>query len=76
MCRLTADDYVPIWAYPQGHAGECYGLAVGAGGLHAVSCGSDRALRLYTRTEEPLVLGDEDEEQEGLATGETHVSLI
>ncbi|XP_026317592.1 WD repeat-containing protein 3 [Hyposmocoma kahamanoa] len=58
-----------------GHAGECYGLAVGAGGLHAVSCGSDRALRLYTRTEEPIVLGDEDEEQEGLATGENHAPV-
>ncbi|CAK1547083.1 unnamed protein product [Leptosia nina] len=58
-----------------GHAGECLRLSVGAGGLHAVSCGSDRALRLYSRTEEPIVLGDQDEEEEGLATGEQHAPV-
>ncbi|XP_045497720.1 WD repeat-containing protein 3 [Colias croceus] len=58
-----------------GHAGECYGVSVGAGGLHAVSCGADRALRLYTRTDEPLVLGDTDEAEEGLATGEQHAPI-
>ena len=61
---------------PQGHAGECWNLAVGAGGLHAVSCGGDRALRLFARTDEPLVLGDTDEQEEGLATGELHVSIL
>ncbi|XP_047517729.1 WD repeat-containing protein 3 isoform X2 [Pieris napi] len=58
-----------------GHAGECYGLSVGAGGLHVASCGSDRALRLYSRTDEPLVLGDQDEEEEGLATGDQHAPV-
>ncbi|KAL4709936.1 hypothetical protein ACJJTC_003899 [Scirpophaga incertulas] len=49
---------------------KCWGVSVGAGGLHVASCGADHALRLYVRTEEPLVLGDEDEQDEGLATGE------
>lgn len=46
---------------------------MGAGGLHGVSCGLDRALRLFTRTEEPLVLNDTDEAEEGLATGDDKV---
>lgn len=54
----------------QGHAGECWGMSVGAGGLHAASCGADRALRLYVRTDEPVVIGDEDDEQIPLATGD------
>ncbi|GBP40536.1 WD repeat-containing protein 3 [Eumeta japonica] len=53
-----------------GHAGECWSVSVGAGGAHVVSCGGDHALRLYSRTEEPLVLGDTDDAEEGLATGE------
>lgn len=39
-----------------------------------VSCGSDRVLRLYEKTDQPLVLQDEQEEereqQEKLATGD------
>ncbi|CAG9584478.1 unnamed protein product [Danaus chrysippus] len=58
-----------------GHAGECLNLCVGGGGLHVVSCGGDGALRLYTRSEEPLVLGDQDENEEGLATGEQHAPV-
>lgn len=58
----------------QGHAGGCGALAVGPGGLHAASCGADGALRLLARSDEPLVLGDDDERDEGLATGERHVS--
>ncbi|KAI5651749.1 hypothetical protein NE865_00086 [Phthorimaea operculella] len=72
--QWDADSYDNIITL-NGHAGECWGVAVGAGGLHAASCGADRALRLYARTEEPIVLGDEDEEQEGLATGETHAPV-
>lgn len=39
-----------------------------------ISCGADRVLRLYEKTEQPLVLEDEEEEErearEGLATGD------
>jgi len=49
-------------------------LAVSPSGQHVVSCGADRVLRLYEKSEQPLVLQDEEEEereqQEALATGE------
>ncbi|KAJ0177105.1 hypothetical protein K1T71_007114 [Dendrolimus kikuchii] len=72
--QWDADSYDNIITL-HGHAGECWGVSVGAGGLHVVSCGSDRALRLYARTDEPLVLGDTDEQEEGLATGEQHAPV-
>ncbi|KAL0892901.1 hypothetical protein ABMA27_014581 [Loxostege sticticalis] len=72
--QWDADSYDNIITL-NGHAGECYGVSVGAGGLHAASCGSDRALRLFARTDEPLVLGDADEQEEGLATGDTHAPV-
>ncbi|PZC82993.1 hypothetical protein B5X24_HaOG208860 [Helicoverpa armigera] len=72
--QWDADSYDNIITL-NGHAGECWNISVGAGGLHAASCGADRALRLYARTDEPLVLGDTDEQEEGLATGETHAPV-
>ncbi|XP_049869010.1 WD repeat-containing protein 3 [Pectinophora gossypiella] len=72
--QWDADSYDNIITL-NGHAGECWGLSVGAGGLHVASCGADRALRLYCRSDEPLVLGDQDEEQEGLATGDQHAPV-
>lgn len=43
-------------------------------GQFVVSAGSDRVLRLYEKTDQPLVLQDEEEEEreklEELATGE------
>lgn len=58
----------------QGHAGEGHNLAVSPNGIFIVSCGSDRVLRMYERSDQPLVLQDEEEEereqQEILATGE------
>ncbi|KAJ2945917.1 hypothetical protein O0L34_g4833 [Tuta absoluta] len=72
--QWDADSYDNIITL-NGHVGECWGVCVGAGGLHAASCGADRALRLYARTDEPLVLGDRDDEQEGLATGDTHAPV-
>ncbi|XP_052868712.1 WD repeat-containing protein 3 [Anopheles cruzii] len=59
-----------------GHLGEAYGLAVSPNGRYVVSCGSDRTLRLFKRTDEPLVLQDAQEEEREelenatLATGE------
>ncbi|KAJ8909310.1 hypothetical protein NQ315_015162 [Exocentrus adspersus] len=58
----------------KGHAGEAWSLAVSPNGQFAVSCGADRVLRLYEKSDQPLVLEDEEEEereqQEALATGE------
>ncbi|XP_068631733.1 WD repeat-containing protein 3 [Battus philenor] len=69
--QWDADTYDNIITL-NGHAGACWCVCVGAGGLHAASCGADGALRLVSRTDEPLVLGDTDEQEEGLATGEQH----
>lgn len=51
-------------------------MAVSPNGQYVVSCGSDRVLRLFERSAEPLVLEDEAEEErealdnEALVTGE------
>lgn len=47
----------------QGHLGEAWGLSVSPNGQYVVSCGSDRVLRMFTRTDEPLVLDDEREQE-------------
>ncbi|KAK9880788.1 hypothetical protein WA026_013117 [Henosepilachna vigintioctopunctata] len=61
----------------QGHNGEAYGLAVSPNGKFVLSCGSDRVLRLYEKSDQPLVLEDEEEmereQQEQLVTGEKTV---
>jgi hypothetical protein len=61
----------------QGHVGEAWALAVSPNGQFVVSCGADRVLRLYEKSDQPLVLQDEQEEereqQEVLATGEQTV---
>nr|XP_026488456.1 WD repeat-containing protein 3 [Vanessa tameamea] len=72
--QWDADTYDNIITL-NGHAGACADVCVGAGGLHAASCGADGALRLYARTDEPLVLGDRDDDEEGLATGERHAPV-
>ncbi|KAB0792110.1 hypothetical protein PPYR_14071 [Photinus pyralis] len=68
-----ADTYNKIITL-QGHVGEAWSLAVSPGGKHVVSSGADRVLRLYEKSDQPLVLQDEEEEEraerEGLATGE------
>uniref|UniRef100_A0A069DXE8 Putative wd40-repeat-containing subunit of the 18s rrna processing complex n=1 Tax=Panstrongylus megistus TaxID=65343 RepID=A0A069DXE8_9HEMI len=61
----------------KGHFGECWGLSIG--GDYVVSCGQDRAIRVFEKTEEPLVLNDEEEEERAkdeLATGESAPSKL
>ncbi|KPJ02709.1 WD repeat-containing protein 3 [Papilio xuthus] len=72
--QWDADTYENIITL-NGHAGACWCVCVGAGGLVSAACGADGALRLFTRTDEPLVLGDLDEQEEGLATGEQHAPV-
>lgn len=73
-----ADSFVKILTL-QAHHGEAWALSVSANGQWVVSAGSDRVLRLFEKTAEPLVLEDEQEqerEQEdnnNLVTGEDTV---
>ncbi|XP_012232010.1 WD repeat-containing protein 3 [Linepithema humile] len=64
----------------QGHAGESWNCCVSPNGVFVASCGSDRVIRLYEKTNEPLVLQDEAEEEREqqeneLVTGETTAVL-
>ncbi|KMQ87804.1 wd repeat-containing protein 3 [Lasius niger] len=64
----------------QGHAGESWSCCVSSNGVFVASCGSDKVLRLYEKTNEPLVLQDEAEEEREqqeneLVTGETTTVL-
>ncbi|KAI4471001.1 wd repeat containing protein 3 wdr3 [Holotrichia oblita] len=71
--QWDADAFVKITTL-QGHAGEAWNLSVSPNGQHVVSCGSDKVLRMYEKTEQVLVLQDEEEEereeQDNLVTGE------
>ncbi|XP_073835778.1 WD repeat-containing protein 3 [Musca autumnalis] len=75
--QWDADTFDKIITLP-GHIGEAYSLAVSPNGRYLVSCGSDRCLRLFERTNEPIVLQDVQEEEreeienQQLATGEDH----
>ncbi|GJQ79396.1 hypothetical protein Trydic_g16255 [Trypoxylus dichotomus] len=74
--QWDADTFVKITTL-QGHAGEAWNLAVSPSGQYVVSCGSDKVLRMYEKTEQILVLQDEEEEereqQDNLVTGEQTV---
>ncbi|GLH05971.1 Lissencephaly-1 homolog [Gryllus bimaculatus] len=76
--QWDADSYNKILTL-QGHQGEANTLAVSPNGQYVVSSGSDRVLRLFERTLEPLVLEDEqeqereEEEKAALATGDVTV---
>ncbi|XP_053957002.1 WD repeat-containing protein 3 [Anastrepha ludens] len=73
--QWDADSFEKILTLP-GHIGEAYNLAVSPNGKYLVTCGSDRTLRLFERTDEPIVLKDVQEEEreemenQQLATGE------
>ncbi|XP_054741585.1 WD repeat-containing protein 3 [Anastrepha obliqua] len=73
--QWDADSFEKILSLP-GHIGEAYNLAVSPNGKYLVTCGSDRTLRLFERTDEPIVLKDVQEEEreeienQQLATGE------
>ncbi|KAL4152712.1 hypothetical protein QTP88_000545 [Uroleucon formosanum] len=60
----------------QGHRGECRNMSVSGNGYYVTSCDQDIIILLYEKTEEPLVLEDEWEEERAqeddkeLATGE------
>lgn len=70
-----ADSFVLIQTVSS-HLGQAYCLDVSKTGHYLVSSGSDRTLRLFERSDEPIVLEDQQEmereeiEQQELATGE------
>lgn len=71
--QWDADSFVQIQSLPS-HLGQAYNLAVSISGHYLVSCGSDRTIRLFERSDEPIVLEDmqeterEEREQQQLAT--------
>lgn len=81
LCRCktalrTSGSYILLSAFEQGHSGEAWNCAVSPNGIFVASCGSDKVVRMYERSNEPLVLEDEDEEERErleneLVTGET-----
>lgn len=73
--QWDADTFDKILTVP-GHIGEAYSLCVSPNGRFLVTCGSDRTIRMFEKTNETLVLQDEQEEEReeaenrSLATGE------
>lgn len=74
--QWDGDTFVKIINLAAGHIGEAYSLAVDPSGHHLVTCGSDRVIRLFERTQETIVLKDAQEEERArteatqLATGD------
>ena len=52
-----------------GHASEVWGLSVSRDGSSVASCGRDRSLRLWGRTDEPVFLEEEREKELEAAKG-------
>ncbi|KYM96065.1 PREDICTED: WD repeat-containing protein 3 [Cyphomyrmex costatus] len=77
--QWDADNYQKIITL-QGHSGESWNCCISSNGAYIASCGSDKVVRLYEKTCEPLVLQDimeeEREQQENeLITGESTTVL-
>lgn len=79
--QWDADSFVQIQTV-SGHLGQAYNLAVSSGaGHYLVTCGSDRVLRLFERSQEPIVLQDQQEmereerEKQELATGDNETTV-
>ncbi|KAK6631604.1 hypothetical protein RUM44_006133 [Polyplax serrata] len=60
--QWDADNFQKIITL-NGHFGEAWCLSVSSNGEHVASTGSDRVVRLAIKTEEPLILEDEAEEE-------------
>lgn len=73
--QWDADNFERILTL-NGHHGEIWSTAISPNGKYVVSSGHDKTLRLWERTQEPLVLEDEretereKEEDEQVTTGE------
>ena len=54
------DNFLRI-ATLEGHLNEIWSLAVSSDGKHVITCSHDKSMRLWEKTNEPLVLEDERE---------------
>lgn len=78
--QWDADSFVLIQTVPS-HLGQAYWLDVSKTGHYIASSGSDRTIRLFERSDEPIVLEDmqemerEEIEQQKLATGDEQPSI-
>lgn len=74
--QWDGDTFTKILTLPGHHIGEAYSLCVSPNGRYLVTCGSDRAIRMFEKSDEVLVLQDAEEEEREeaenreLATGE------
>lgn len=73
--QWDADSFSPIQTVPS-HLGQAYCLDISKTGHYLISSGSDRTIRLFERSDEPIVLEDmqemereEIEQQQKLSTG-------
>lgn len=72
--QWDADTFVHIQTVPS-HLGQAYCLDISKSGQYITSSGSDKAIRMFERSDEPIVLQDmqeterEEIEQKKLATG-------
>merc|ERR1712038_1823905 len=73
--QWDADNFQRILTI-EAHHGEIWSLSISPNGKYVVTSGHDKTLRLWEKTQEPLVLEDEREnerenaEEEQLATGD------
>merc|ERR1711881_639235 len=69
--QWDADNFQRILTL-EAHHGEIWSLALSPNGKYVVSSGHDKTLRLWERTQEPLVLEDEREKEKDdqVTTGE------
>lgn len=58
-----ADTFEKITTLPANHVGEANSLAVSPNGMFLVTTGTDRVVRLFEKTDEPIVLEDAQEEE-------------
>lgn len=81
ICILSLKFNYHIVSVFQGHFGEATSLSISPNGEFLISCGQDRVLRLYEKSEEPVVLEDErevereKEDEQTLATGKDNISI-
>ena len=72
--QWDADNYERVITL-KGHIHEIWALAISPNGKYVVTSGKDKTLRLWEKTQEPLVLDDQREmereelEEQQLATG-------
>jgi len=76
--QWDADNYEKIITF-QGHQGAVWALTISSNGKYVVSASADKSLRLWERTQEPLILEEEQEmerEEEFEKTAATNAEFV